>query len=214
MPSLDRNLAVKCTKCEKMVVKQQMARHKKSCDSGTLKCPKCPHFYKKRKEDLNYHLAKHHAPQEKKLSTVCTICLEQFPSFYSLQQHKRRKHGTSTKGGNKSSESLKEILESEELDKNNEQLQQELSACQHFFDNTEMVNGRHRVFNFKLSKLDPSETNEKLKEVFEKLNCAAKINLSLGYIYKMLTQMNTDTFMLMRTTPSLRSLIYFVLRQT
>ena len=115
----------------------------KSCDSGTLKCPKCPHFYTKRKEDLNYHLAKHHAPQEKKLSTVCTICLEEFPSFYSLQQHKRRKHGTSTKVGTKSSESLKEVLESEELDRNNEQLQQELSACQHFFDNTEMENGRH-----------------------------------------------------------------------
>ena len=174
MPSLDRNLPVKCSKCEKMVVKQQMARHKKSCDSGTLKCPKCPHFYTKRKEDLNYHLAKHHAPQEKKLSTVCTICLEEFPSFYSLQQHKRRKHGKLTKVGTKSSENLKEVLESEELDRNNEQLQQELSACQHFFDNTEMENGRHRVFNFKLSRLDPSEINEKLKEVFEKLNCAAK----------------------------------------
>ena len=84
MPSIGRNLPVKCTKCEKMVVKQQMARHKKSCDSETLKCPKYPHFYTKRTEYLNYHLAKHHAPQEKKLSTVCTICLEEFPSFYSL----------------------------------------------------------------------------------------------------------------------------------
>ena len=157
MPSLDRNLPVKCSKCEKMVVKQQMARHKKSCDSGTLKCPKCPHFCTKRKEDLNYHLAKHHAPQEKKLSTVCTICLEEFPSFYSLQQHKRRKHGTSTKVGTKSSESLKEVLESKELDRNNEQLQQELSACQHFFDNAEMENGRHRVFNFKCRDLIPAK---------------------------------------------------------
>ena len=104
MPSLDRNVPVKCAKCEKMVVKQQMARHKKSCDSGTLKCPKCPHFYTKGKEDLNYHLAEHHAPQKKKLSTVCSICLEEFPSFYSLQQHKRRKQGTSTKVGTKSSE--------------------------------------------------------------------------------------------------------------
>ena len=92
MPSLDRNLPVKCTKCEKLVVKQQMVRHKKSCDSGTLNCPKCPNFCTKRKEDLNYQLAKHHAPQEKKLSTVCTICWEESPSFYSLQQHKRQKH--------------------------------------------------------------------------------------------------------------------------
>ena len=157
MPSLDRNIPVKCTKCKKTVVRQQWAWHKKSCDSGTLNCPKYPHFSKKTNEDLNYHLAKDHAPQDKKLSTVCTICLEEFPSFYSLQQHKRRKHGTSSKVGTQSSESLKEVLESEELDKNNEQLQQELSACQHFFDNTEIENGRHRVFNLSCRNLMPAK---------------------------------------------------------
>ena len=188
MPALDRTLPVKCTKCEKMVVKKHMARHKQSCDSGTLSCPKCSNFFTKKKEDLNYHLAKHHAPKDVKLSTVCTVCLEKFPSFYSLQQHKRRKHGTSTKVGTKSSEKLKEVIESEELDQNSEQLQQELSACQHFFDDTEMENGRHRVFNFKLSKLDPNEINERLIEVFEKLNCAAKVNLALGF-----TLRNVDT---------------------
>ena len=77
------------------------------------------------------------------------------------------------------------------MDKNNKQLQQELCACQHFFDNTEMENGRHRVFNFKLSKLDHSEINEKLREVFEKLNCAAKINLFLGFI---LQNVDTDEY--------------------
>ena len=133
---------------------------------------------------MNYHLAKHHAPQDKTLNKVCIICLEEFPCFSSVQQHKRRKYGTSTKVGTKSNESLKEVLESEELDKSNEQLQQELSACQHFFGNTEMENGRHRLFNFKLSKLDPSEINEKLKEVFEKFNCVAKTNLSFGFILR------------------------------
>ena len=63
MPALDRNLPVKCTKCEKIVVKKHMARHKQSCDSGTLSCPKCPNFFTKKKEDLNYHLAKHHPPK-------------------------------------------------------------------------------------------------------------------------------------------------------
>ena len=185
MPALDKNLPVKCPKCNKMVAKLNMARHKKSCDSGTLTSPKCPNFYKKKKEDLNYHLAKHHAPKDIKLSTVC---LEEFPSFYSLQQHRRIKHGTSIKVRNKSREKLKEVLESEELDPNNEQLQPELSACQHFFDDTEMENGRHRVFNFKLYKLDPNEINDKLKEVFKKLNCAAKVNLALGFILR-----NVDT---------------------
>ena len=188
MPAFDRNLPVKCAKCEKMVAKYDMARHKKSCDSGTLSCRKCPNFYTKKKEELNYHLAEHHVPKDIKLSNVC---LEEFPNFYSLQQHKRRKHGTSTKVGIKSSEKLKEVLESEELDQNNEQLQQELSACQHFFGDTEMENGRHRVFNFKLSKLDPNEINDNLKESFEKLNCAAKVNKALGFI---LRNVETDEY--------------------
>ena len=44
------------------------------------------------------------------------------------------------------------------------------------------------VFNFKLSKLYPSEINEKLKQVFGNLNCAAKINLAPGFILR-----NVDT---------------------
>ena len=165
-----------------------MPKHKQSCDSETLSCPKCPNFYTK-KEDLNYHLAKHHAPKDApKLSILCTVCLQEFRSFYSLQQRRRRKHGTSTKVGTKSSEKLKKVLESEELDQNNERLQQKLSACQHFFNDTEMENGRHQVFNFKLSKLDPNEINEKLKEIFAKLNCADKVNLALGFILR-----NVDT---------------------
>ena len=51
-----------------------------------------------------------------------------------------------------------------------------------------MENGRHRVFNFKLCKLEPNEINEKIKEVFEKLKCAAKINIALGFILR-----NVDT---------------------
>ena len=61
------------------------------------------------------------------------VCLEEFPSFYSLQQHKGKKDRTSTKVGTKSSKKLKEVLESEELDQINEKLQQELSACQSFW---------------------------------------------------------------------------------
>ena len=175
-------------KVQQMVVKRYMTRYKQCCHSGTLFCPKRPDFSTKKKEDMKNHIAKHHAPKDTKLSTMCTLCLEEFPSFHSLQQHKKRKHGNSTKVGTKSSEKLKEVLESEELEKDNEQLQQELNACQHFFRDTEMENGRHQVFNLKLSELDPHEINKKLKEVFEKLNCAAKVNLALGFILR-----NVDT---------------------
>ena len=87
MPDLDRNLPVKCTKCEKMVVKKHTARHKQSCDKGTLSCHKCPDFFTKKKEDLNYHLAKHHAPKNAKLSTVCTVLKISFFSIFSIDSN-------------------------------------------------------------------------------------------------------------------------------
>ena len=52
------------------------------------------------------------------------------------------------------------------------------------------------MFNFKLSKLDPLEINEKLKEVFEKLNCAAKVKLALEFI---LRNVDRDESILLRS---------------
>ena len=42
----------------------------------------------------------------------------------------------------------------------------------------------HKVFNFQLSKLDHNLVNEKLDQVFEKLDCAAKINIALGFVLR------------------------------
>ena len=83
---------------------------------------------------------------------------------------------------------MKEVLKSEEgIWIRSTKFQQELSVCPHLLDGNEMEKRRHRVFNI---KLDPSEFNEKLKEVFEKLNLAAK-NLALRYL---LRNMDTDEF--------------------
>ena len=68
MPALDRNSPMKFTKCNQFAVKKNMAIHKQSCNNGTLSCTKCPNFYTKKKEDLSYYLAKHHA--RKNLSLV------------------------------------------------------------------------------------------------------------------------------------------------
>ena len=51
------------------------------------------------------------------------------------------------------------VLKSKEPEKINKQLQQELSACRYLFDDNEVKKGKHRVFNFKLSKLRPSKIN-------------------------------------------------------
>ena len=58
-----------------------------------------------------------------------------------------------------------------------------MNACQHLLlTDTNMENGRHKVFNFQLSKLDSNLVIEKLDQVFEKLDCAAKGNIALGYV--------------------------------
>ena len=68
---------------------------------------------------------------------------------------------------------LNKIFENEE---DSDQLQDELNACQHFLTDTEIENGRHKLFNFQNSKLDLNLVNEQLNQVFEKLDFAAKIN--------------------------------------
>ena len=65
-----------------------------------------------------------------------------------------------------------------------EKLKEELSACQHFLVDTEMESGRHKVFNFQMSKLDTKIINEKLEEVFNKLDSAAKIIIALGFVLR------------------------------
>ena len=45
-----------------------------------------------------------------------------------------------------------------------------------------MENGRHKKFNLQISKLDSNLINEKLDQMSEKLNCAAKLNIALGFV--------------------------------
>ena len=44
-----------------------------------------------------------------------------------------------------------------------------------------MENGRYKVFNFQMSKLDTNNINEKFEEVSNKLDSAAKIIIALGF---------------------------------
>ena len=76
---------------------------------------------------------------------------------------------------------LNKILENEE---DTDQLRDELNACQHLLTDTEMENGRHKTFNFHFSNLDLNLVNEKLDQVFEKLDCAAKINIALRFVLR------------------------------
>ena len=73
MPALDRNLPVKCAKCKKGLLNITWPGTKNLVIVGLYHVPNVLIFFTKRKGDLNYHLAKHHAPKDIKLSTVCTV---------------------------------------------------------------------------------------------------------------------------------------------
>ena len=96
--------------------------------------------------------------------------VKKVPSYYSLQQHRKKDHGLKARKTRDYIADLNKILENEE---ESDQLRDELKAC-HFLTDTEMENGRHKVFNFQLLNIDPNLVNKKLDQVFEKLDCAAK----------------------------------------
>ena len=119
--------------------------------------------------EMNFQSSKKHAKSTPK-STKCVSCEKEVPRYYSLQQHHKKDHGLKASD---SAADLNKIFENEE---DSDQLQDELNACQHFLTDTEVENGRHKLFNFQNSKLDLYLVNEKLNQVFEKLDFAAKIN--------------------------------------
>ena len=173
MPAFDRSVKVTCGNCGNSVTKQQPSRHKSRYSGGTLHCANCPNFSTKSRDDVNFHMAKKHATPRVKTTQKCKICFKEFSGFYALRQHKTREHGIQMK--------------SAELDVNNLEddvadLKEELQACQHFFVDSELEKGRHRVFNFAMSTFDISLINKKLDLVFNGLKCAAKVNLAFGFV--------------------------------
>ena len=69
-------------------------------------------------------------------------------------------------------------------DVDDQSLTEELEPCRHFLTDTEMENGRLRVFNFAKSSFDKSLLNDKLDYVFKELKYAAKVNLAFGFVLK------------------------------
>ena len=151
MPSLNRNEKVTCENCGVQVTKYHLARHKKSCSAGTLYCPKCPNFSTTAKDDLIYHVVKKHSAPKHSITYKCKLCHPEFTGFYALRQHKNIQHGTQI-GFGASNIDVEDIVG----DVDDQSLREELESCKHFLTDTEMENGRHRVFNFAMSSFDIS----------------------------------------------------------
>ena len=179
MPSLNRNENVTCENCGVQITKPNLARHKKGCSAGILYCSKCPNFFTKSRDDLNYHIAKKRSVPRPSITYKCKLCPVEFPGFYALRQHKNNQHKTQF-GFRANNIDVEDIVG----DVDDQSLREEMESCKHFLTDTEMENGRHRVFNFAMSSFDMSLLNDKLDYVFKELKSSAKVNLAFSFVLK------------------------------
>ena len=179
MPSLNRNEKDTCGDCRTSVTNYHLTRHKLRCSGGALYCPKCPNFFTKSTDDLNYHIAKQHSAAGPSKTYKCNLCHAEFPGFYALRQHKNTEHGKQIGFG-------ASIIDVEDImgDVDNQSLTEELQSCRHFLVHSEIQNRRHSVFNFAVNNLTAQVFEQKLDCVLDKLKCVAKLNLALGFILK------------------------------
>ena len=180
MPSLDRNQQRTCNYCGKKVKKENLSRHKKSWASRTKSCPHCPNFFGRTQTEMDHHTATKHEKPSMIAKTKCNICKEEYPSFYSLQRHKKLVHGTTSRVQN-----VNVNLDAFMGYYDDQALHQELTASQNILVDSEFVRGRQLVFNFASTNVTPKFLREKTQKVFESLYCAAKINLALGFVLRM-----------------------------
>ena len=65
-----------------------------------------------------------------------------------------------------------------------ESLEEELATRKHFVLDSELENGRHRVFHFAMEILDAHILSQKLDTVLKVLKCAANLNFAFGFVLK------------------------------
>ena len=142
-------------------------------------CPKCPNFFPKSRDDLNYHIAKQHSVAGPSETYKCKLCHAECPSFYALRQHINTQHGTQIGFGARNID-VEDIVG----DVDDHSLREELQWCRHFLVDCEIQKRRHNVFNFAVKNRTAQLIEEKLDRVLDKLKCVAKLNLALGFILK------------------------------
>ena len=116
---------------------------------------------------------------EPEVTHDCQKCDENFPSLYSLCHHKIKHKDWRVK------EEQDLTLKTLKIDNlSNENLQDEIQSCKHFLVDSEIEKARLIVFSYAMESLSTKIVEEKLRRVFKKLNCAAKVNLAFGFSLK------------------------------
>ena len=179
MRSLNRYEKITREKCGNQTTKLNLARHKKKCSVGTLYCTQCPNFSRKTQNDLNYHIAKKPSAPKPDITFKCKICFQEFPGFHALRQHGNTQHGMQIRSRTRDVDVEKIVG-----DVGDHRLREELRSCHYFLVDSELERARHKVFKHAVENLEETIVNEKLDQLFHNFKCAAKVNLSFGFILK------------------------------
>ena len=124
---------------------------------------------------MTYYSAAKHSTKSSKTKFQCFLCDLSFLTFNRLSYHKRISHGESRQ---KSSENV----DLYSFQCSDPQFLQELRSVQHFLVDSKIVFRKKIVYNFRLTEYSPTFINEKLTKIFNELNRAVRINLSLGFV--------------------------------
>ena len=122
------------------------------------------HFFYKTQNEMNHLLETKHTVSVLGTKTKCLICEINFASFYCLQKHESE-HGKISQ-----IQDLNVDLDRFMGDRYDEELRQELTACQHILVKSEFVKDRQHVFNFASTSVTPSFLKDKLQQIFGKIH--------------------------------------------
>ena len=170
MPSLNRNEKATCENCGTQTSIPNLARHNKSCFSGTLYCTQCPNFSLKYQNDLSSHFChKHNAPKTD-ATCKCKLCYQMLPTFTFRQfRHQKKTHDVFLiKRTNACSEAT--LIEVDV-----ENLEEELRSCQHFLVVSELEL-RHKVFNHATENAVATIVDKRPEHIFNNPKIAPKVN--------------------------------------
>ena len=120
---------------------------------------------------MNYHFTKKHSKANARIVRECKICDKDFHGFYLLRVHKLKEHVRKRGSG---SQDVDVIQLMGITDYNS--LKVELKTGKHFLMDSEMKNGKHRVYNIAMDTVHPKNLLEKLDDVFYSLKYEAKRN--------------------------------------
>ena len=195
MPKKNPGAQVQCPDCGKTMRYANLYRHKKRKACQKIYCPLCPHQVFQSNEQLTAHQTKKHSTNDNLDGLIgtsgkhlCSVCDKSFTTHYQLAEHNKHTHGKMEHFRNACKitdlDDVPNILEDVASD---ELLKEELLPVKHFLDPT-ITNYKHQiVFNFPITEQSTTKLEQYANRVFEELPCAAKVNVSFGYVLKNLS---------------------------